>query len=101
MLGLFVSPDSVIVQQLKSERESWNGGWRALNAFAAAATASHPLKIPAASMTVGKIKLGSPFTDLGSLKIERRPSSAMDHSAQQICRVKSRKRKDTPPAGAP
>lgn len=56
----------------------------ALNAFTAAATASHPLKITAASMTVGEIKLGSPFTDGGSLKIEGRPSSAMDHSAYQI-----------------
>lgn len=65
------------------ERElEW--GWGALNAFAAAATASHPLKITAASMTVGQIKSGSPFTDRGSLKIEGRPSSAMDQSAQQI-----------------
>lgn len=81
MLGLCVSSDTVIVQQLKSERESWNWEGGASTAFTAAATASRHLKIPAASMTVGQIKLGPPFTDRGSLKIEGRPSSAMDHSA--------------------
>lgn len=43
--------------------------------------ASHPLKIAAASVTVGLIKSGSPFTDGGSLKIEGSPSTATGHLA--------------------
>lgn len=76
-----MSSDAVIVQQPKSGRDRVEKEWGALNAFAAAATASHPLKITAASMTVGQIKLGCPFTERGSLMIERRPSSAMGHLA--------------------
>lgn len=87
MLGLCVSSDTVIVQQRERERVGNVGvsvGGGALNAFTAAATASHHLKIPAASMTVGQIKLGSPFTDCGSLKIEGEAGqgSAMDHTAR-------------------
>lgn len=80
------APDTVILQELGGREGAGFGGWTALNAFAAAATASCPLKIPAASMTAGQIKSGPPITARGSLKIvmEGGPSSAMDHSAQQI-----------------
>lgn len=82
VLGLCISSSIVIFQKLKSVRERLETrGLGALNALAAAAGTSHLLKITAASMTANQIKLGSPFAGLGSLKIEGRPSSAMDHSA--------------------
>ena len=76
------------------------GGWAALNAFTAAATASHHLKIPS-SFDDSQIKLGSPFTGGGSLKIEGGGEAAMDPTAQKISRVSPQEGKDAPPAGAP
>lgn len=89
-----------LFNSLKSVRERERvgmGGRAALNAFTAAATASHQLKIPAASMTVGQIKLGSPFTkDRGGGWALRWITLLNRYPELNLA-----ERKESPPAGAP